>query len=109
MSPAHPVAGQTVTFSVSASDPDAPIDPGGCGTHHAFGDERYGTTCSPSCAAPDPSATYQPVAGRLDETFTHAYVAPGTYTAVFDYHSGGECTGNPYSSSGEARISVTVS
>lgn len=109
LSPAHPAAGDTVTFTVTASDPDAPIDAGGCGRHHAFGDERTGTTCSPSCAAPDPSTTFQPTPGRVEETFTHVYSAPGTYTAVFDYHSGGECSGNPYASSGEAKLSVIVS
>ncbi|GAC1517625.1 MAG: hypothetical protein NVS1B12_04360 [Acidimicrobiales bacterium] len=108
-SPAYPAAGDTVTFSVTAADPDAPIDAGGCGRHHVFGDERSGTTCAPSCAAPDPSATFQPTPGRVDETFTHVYAAPGTYTAVFDYHSGGECSGDPYASSGEARVIVIVS
>lgn len=108
-SPAHPAVGETVTFSVTASDPDAAIDPGGCGRHHAFGDEHSGTTCAPSCASPDPATTFQPVPGRVQETFTHAYAAAGTFTAVFDYHSGGECTGDPYASSGEATITVTVS
>jgi hypothetical protein len=100
--------GKPVTFEVTATDPDAKIDTVSCGRWHVFGDERSGSRCSASCIAPDPATVYEPTAGREQDSFTHTYLAPGSYRATFAYHSGQDCSGNPYADDGQGGITITV-
>ncbi|MHB8665032.1 MAG: hypothetical protein ACYDH6_20330 [Acidimicrobiales bacterium] len=97
-----------MTFTVTATDPDAKIDSASCGRWHMFGDEHSGSRCATSCAAPDPTTVYEPMPGREQDAFTHTYAAPGTYTATFAYHSGGDCSGNPYGDEGQGTATITV-
>ena len=42
------------------------------------------------------------------ETVSHAYAKPGTYTATFSFQSGDMCQDNPYSSRGSGSVQITV-
>ena len=100
-SPSNPTVGETVTFRLKASDPDAAIDAEGCQQPRAtFGDEQEGSaSCLALCQKENPS----PEATTLGRTFTHAYAKPGTYTAVLTADS---CA--PKASHGEVRLQITV-
>ena len=108
ISPAHPAAGQDVTFTVTAVDPDAVVIDDHCYTSHVFGDEKGVTGCVMDCSAPDPSMVYVPAPGQLTQQFTHAYAKPGSYTAHFTYVSGIPCSENPYGDTTTGTVTVTV-
>lgn len=118
-SPARPAVGQTVTFVLTASDPDAPVE-GGLASI-SFGDgpaiqadpgpgecKRYGLWTLPT-----------PRPGRWEHVYTHAYQRAGTYQAVFGQSSGTPdlpgCVdqqrglGDPWASTASVRASITVS
>jgi hypothetical protein len=100
-SPINPKPGETVTFHLKASDPDAAIDADGCQQPRAaYGDEQDGAvSCLALCQKDNPS----PESTTLSRTFTHAYAKPGTYTAVFTADS---CA--PKSSHGEVKLQINV-
>lgn len=102
--------GQPVTFSVTASDPDAPIVDGQCeaGIRARFGDESLTSGCRTSCAAPAQQQEYAKEPGKFATQFTHTYTKAGTYTAVFTARSGRDCDQNPYASTGEVAVEVVV-
>lgn len=105
--PVDPHPGQLVTFTETATDPDAIIVPTTCDTQDNYGDAPW-AGCSYSCLAPDPSTAYQPTPGHLQLTFTHVYATAGTYKASFHLVSGEGCSGTPYASGGTAEVTVTV-
>lgn len=99
--PSRAAVGETVTFTMTASDPDAAIDTNGCQQPLAdYGDEGEGTVqCMSLCRRDD----FPPAATTLTKTFTHAYAKPGTYTARF---SVGSCA--PKASQASVELQVTV-
>jgi hypothetical protein len=100
-SPINPKPGETVTFSLKASDPDAAIDADGCQQPTAgFGDQADQSVHCMSICSRD---TFPPEASTLGRTFTHAYAKPGTYTATFTADS---CA--PKASHGEVQVQITV-
>ena len=100
-SPSNPKVGETVTFYLKASDPDAAIDANGCQQPKAaFGDETEGSvSCLSLCQKENPP----PESTTLGRTFTHAYAKPGTYTAVLTADS---CA--PKASHGQVELQITV-
>ena len=103
--------GERITFSVTATDPDAVVKPPGtCRTFHWFGDEEARPAgCNVSCAHQDQYDEIPPTPGELTETFTHVYGRPGTFDATFHYGSDRPChEGFRYGSEGEATVTVTV-
>jgi hypothetical protein len=100
-SPSHPKVGETVTFSLKASDPDAAMDADGCQQPTAgFGDEAdQSVRCMSICSR----ESFPPEATAVGRTFTHAYAKPGTYTATFTADS---CA--PKASHGEATLQIVV-
>ncbi|MEY2566185.1 MAG: hypothetical protein QOE35_714 [Actinomycetota bacterium] len=100
-SPSHPKVGETVTFSLKASDPDAAMDADGCQQPTAgFGDEAdQSVRCMSICSR----ESFPPQATAVGRTFTHAYAKPGTYTATFTADS---CA--PKASHGEATLEIVV-
>lgn len=110
-SPAHPMPGQAVTFSVFLDDPDdlnLQIDAA------YFGDEAGGSTTQPSAQAstarpgcPQPRGFWPPPApgphGHTTQQLTYAYPAPGSYQVHFTASSGqpkDPCTlADPYANS----------
>ncbi|HZN13947.1 MAG TPA: hypothetical protein VFB78_06760 [Acidimicrobiales bacterium] len=116
--PAHPVAGQEVTFTVKVVDPDAtPIR--SCGD--AYDDQptfaAVGCVHTMECAA-NYGAWDVPPKQRGEATFTykHAFVSAGEHTAEFHAESlegsksAGQCAAkpNPYASVGSQTVKVTV-
>jgi hypothetical protein len=100
-SPSNPKAGETVTFHLKASDPDAAMDAEGCQQPRAaYGDETEGSvSCLALCQKENPT----PEPTTIGRTFTHAYAKPGTYTATFTADS---CA--PKASHGEVQLQITV-
>jgi hypothetical protein len=100
-SPSNPKPGETVTFTLKASDPDAAIDADGCQQPRAaYGDEQDGAvSCLSLCQKDNPT----PESTTLGRTFTHAYAKPGTYTATFTADS---CA--PKASHGEVKLQINV-
>jgi hypothetical protein len=111
--PAHPYAGQTVTFTLYAVDPDTRllVDCGGGGQD--YGDGTPVVACEPSCAAPgygpvpefgpwDPPA---PEPTDTTVTLTHRYTRAGTIHATF--HADGDDCG-PRPSTATATVTMTV-
>jgi hypothetical protein len=100
-SPSNPKVGETVTFHLKASDPDAAMDANGCQQPRAaYGDETEGAvSCLSICQKENPT----PESTTIGRTFTHAYAKPGTYTATFTADS---CA--PKASHGEVRLQITV-
>jgi hypothetical protein len=107
--PLPAAAGQPVTFTVTASDPDAPVVEGQCeaGIKAVFGDEDATSSCTTSCAAPA-ATEHRKEPGKLATRYTHTYAEPGTYTAVFTARSGRDCDDNPYASPGKVVVEVAV-
>ena len=100
-SPSNPKVGETVTFHLKASDPDAAMDAEGCQQPRAaYGDETEGAvSCLALCHKENPT----PESTTIGRTFTHAYAKPGTYTATFTVDS---CA--PKSSHGEVQLQISV-
>jgi len=110
--PASPSAGQTVTFHITASDPDAsPVVV--CGTF--FGDGAD-IVCDPGPkvnpgTCPKQYGPWTPPArqqGALDTTVQHTYQKAGTYEASFQVNSAQEACNNPYASSTVVKVTVVV-
>ena len=110
--PASPSAGQTVTFHITASDPDAsPVVV--CGTF--FGDGAD-IVCDPGPkvnpgTCPKQYGPWTPPArqqGALDTTVRHTYQKAGTYDASFQVNSAQEACNNPYASSTVVKVTVVV-
>ena len=103
--------GDTVTFHVSADDPDGRIDsPTGCGYAVGFGDGSGGGGCAhtPSCSARyGPWSPPPPAGGSTSGSFSHVYDAPGRYTFDIRLNLNGSCY-DPYRSQGSATVSVEV-
>ena len=108
-SPSQPVAGQPVTFHITASDPDAYIG------HHGvdFGDAMT-AMLAPAAYCDARYGPWTPPAPHPDrETFDeqHVYSAPGTYTMTAvawseNYILG--CTDGPYDSTAHSAVEVVV-
>ena len=107
--PATPKAGDTVTFTLHATDPDSFIPSGGFCGGASYGDGEA-SKCGPSCAGTGPQfGPWDPPPARPgDSTFTvsHAYAKPGSYTAIFSI-TADQC--GPRSSDASASIRVQVS
>ena len=107
--PATPKAGDTVTFTLHATDPDSFIASGGFCGGASYGDGEA-SKCGPSCAGTGPQfGPWDPPPARPgDSTFTvsHAYAKAGSYTANFSI-TADQC--GPRSSDASASISVQVS
>jgi len=112
-SPSSPKAGDTVTFTVIASDADArPATP--CRVEYDYGDgtREDPVVCStPACLAMYGPWTPEPKPGRVERTYDHVYQQPGTYTVTFSYSSAAYCadTIDPYRSDGSRSVTVTIS
>jgi hypothetical protein len=107
--PATPKAGDTVAFTLHATDPDSFIPSGGFCGGASYGDGEA-SKCGPSCAGTGPQfGPWDPPPARPgDSTFTvsHAYAKPGSYTANFSI-TADQC--GPRSSDASASIRVQVS
>ena len=128
--PAAPRAGETVTFYVTATDPDARFfntvcylfsdngaGPAGCGTAHNdgmtnFNPPTYDPYCGPKYGPWTPPARpgRESLGSPEGSGVTHVYSTPGTYTATFRFDS--EATtcrfAGPYASHGEGTVTVVV-
>jgi hypothetical protein len=108
VSPSRPKAGQEVTFTVVANDPDATIDRECVGGHYGDGLSDPKSCSSAICFAQHGTWTPPPKrSDRLQMTFRHVYSAAGTYEAAFPFLSSGEC-GNPFDSRSDGLVNVTV-
>lgn len=126
VSPERPRPGETVTFRVVATDPDAPFE-SPCPAA-AFGDGRRTNACPPGLGfrglAECPMDGYGPwtppsrQAGRIEHVFRHAYDNEGTYDVALTLRSrrlglpiqngeGGPCT-DPYGDEGTVTTRVVV-
>lgn len=118
-SPQKPVVGQPVTFTLTASDPDAPA-PGGSSSL-SFGDGSAlvaDAAPPPACDRYGPWSVPAPEAGRWVRTYTHIYQATGTYTAAFSETSmtpglpgcvdAQRALGDPWASALTIRTPITV-
>jgi hypothetical protein len=107
--PATPRPGDTVTFTLHATDPDSFIPSGGFCGGEAFGDGAS-SGCGPSCAGAGPQfGPWDPPAARPgDATFavSHTYTQAGSYTADFSV-TADQC--GPRPSDASASIPVQVS
>ena len=121
--PAHPRAGDTVTFFVTATDPDASQFPRMCSQ---FGDTqgacisgiRYGggpdgdPYCGPMYGPWDPPRRpgQESLGNPSGSGVNHAYGNPGTYTVKFSFQSAATFCGyaGPYASDGSGIVQVTV-
>jgi hypothetical protein len=107
--PATPTAGETVTFTVHASDPDSFIDPGGFCGQISFG-EGNTTACTVACAPTGPQygpwAPPPPKPGDATFTFTHTYPRAGTYTASFSL-TAEQCGPRPSPASTSITLHIT--
>jgi serine/threonine protein kinase len=121
-SPAHPVAGQQVTFVVAVDDPDdghnLSIDGeyfgdrvGAAGSASRAGAVSTGAGCqTPHGTWPSPKSGGP---GHLDRSITNTYANPGTYQVHFTASSGQDVSPcfppDPYASMGQsATQTVTV-
>jgi hypothetical protein len=100
-----PDAGQAVTATITATDPDAELD-GPCAALVAW-------EGSEACGGPDGApGTRQPtpaeVPGRVATTRTHTYAAPGSFSVVASSTSGPCCVGHPYASTASNTFLVEV-
>ena len=100
-SPARVPVNEPVTFTMTASDPDAAIDTSGCQQPRAsYGDEGEETV---QCMSLCQRESFPPEATTLTRPFTHTYATPGTYTARF---SVGSCA--PKASQAQVELQITV-
>lgn len=110
--PVSAKVGQSVTFTVVATDPDAPVFEDQCfggDPEVDFGDGGPQARCTVACDAPIRDRKTAPEAGALKKALTHMYSKAGTYTATFTYRSGSACDrDNPYASTGSVSMTVTV-
>lgn len=121
VAPSNPRPGDVVTFTVVASDPDAP----GLGTGLAsqdFGDgHKQALVVDPGpCDWFGPWTPPLPQTGQRITTYAHTYPSAGTFVARFTTNSGSPdggplCqdqtshrAGDPFASHGEGVVSVTV-
>lgn len=102
--PDEPVAGEPITFTVRATDPDA--RPKCC--DHAIHDGEAMVTLR-QCLRPK-YGRWEPPAkkgGTRTDTLTRTFDEPGSYAITFSGRSGGGCP-NPYSSSAAVTITFVV-
>jgi len=104
--------GLTVTFTLRVVDPDASPIIVGDGTCNPpdFGDVGR-SRCTPTCPPPGygPWATPARQRGDRTVTYTHTYASSGSYTAHFWFASAGNpCPKNPYASTVDQPVPVTV-
>lgn len=117
ISPIQPRAGQPVTFTITAVDPDAaPVvagdeGPGACNPP-GYGDDPVGR-CIAGCLAPEMYGPWTPPPRQRGERkvmYSHTYARAGDYNAMFYFRSGnGPCGYDPYSNDGDTPITVHVS
>lgn len=113
-SPSAPRAGDTVTFSVVVTDPDAQIQHP-CDVFVSFG---AGDDAPPACASSrfceEGYGAWSPPErkpDRREDSYTHVYEEAGTYLATFQYVSWSAstvCEPDPYSSNARGQIEITV-
>jgi hypothetical protein len=120
-SPAEPHPGDVVTFTVTATDPDASHFPemcenfgegtkGGCISGVALDSDPY---CGPMFGPWDPPARKlgnESLGNPPGAGVTHAYASPGTYAVTFSFGSAATFCGyaGPYASRGSGTVSVMV-
>jgi hypothetical protein len=112
--PANPKAGDTVTFHITANDPDdGPL--GICSTSYGDG---ANVVCDPielmdpDHHCPKQYGPWTPPArkqGAMDTHDVHTYNNAGTYNVSFDTHSGSYCSSDPYASRANLTATVVVS
>lgn len=105
--PSSPVAGDTVTFTVSYSDPDTSVAP--CGEVHTGTPMNSGCSvdykaCATRYGAWDPPSK-QPGSNTL--TYSVYYKSTGSYTFSVDYAIGTPCY-DPYQSNAAGSVTVVV-
>lgn len=111
VSPAAPKAGQTVTFTLRAVDPDSHfvLDGIWCdNSGYSFGDNSPGHACAVSCAAVNEYGPWDPPPpqpGDLTFTMQHTYNTAGTFHAQFGVTA--EACG-PRTSTASATATVTI-
>jgi inhibitor of cysteine peptidase len=121
VAPSHPRPGDVVTFTVVASDADAPGQGIGL-VSQDFGDgHKQALVIDPGpCDWFGPWTPPAPQAGQRIATYTHTYPSAGSFVARFTANSGSPdgspvCqdptsgrSGDPFASHGEGAIGVTV-
>ena len=108
-SPAKPVVGDTVTFTVTISDPNTSVYTCGHVTFGAGGPDQNCESVSASC--PTRYGPWDPPAKRPDSVttgYTYRYDKPGNYTFSVTYPVGNPCY-DPYQTQASASQSFTVS
>lgn len=106
--PEHPVAGQEVVFTLVHRDPDSATAP--IVESWSFGEGQSGGGTMAACAPPEkfgPWTPPDPRPGLHTETLRHTYSGPGTFVARFRSVAGA-CGGDPYASTAEGAVTVTV-
>src|SRR5438067_7268354 len=95
-SPQNPKTGETVTFHLTAADPDADVsapDPASCGSSFSanspnWGDRSIREPCGHGDVVCDASPTGPwtppaPKPGQIAQDYTHVYEDPGTFVTSF--------------------------
>jgi hypothetical protein len=100
--PTNPQAGEEVTFDLTLSDEDAPIED--C-VDVSFGDGEGGNSCPITDCATTP-ADVKPEPGKAAKQLRHTYSKAGTYEVTFTGHSG-TCNAT-YGSQGSSSVTITV-
>jgi hypothetical protein len=103
-SPTHPRAGEAVIFQFVEDDPDAPVAYV-CG-FSTFGDGFGGLGCPQRGTRCDPASIYESLHGHAEQTSTHTYAMPGSYSLRFAFRSGDFFGCNPYGE--DASLSFTI-
>ena len=108
-SPAEPLAGQQVTFTVTISDPNTAV--------YTCGQVSYGDgmneTCTASTASPNCRVRYGPwtppsrYADSVSTSFAYTYKTAGTYTVSAKYPVGSSCY-DPYQGSATGSVPLTI-
>lgn len=110
----HARPGEEVTFDVTVHD-DGPVRLGHCVNTQWFGDEEaVSTGCMAACTPSKPPryGPWDPPPPKpmtYREVFKHVYEKPGTYVATFAYNRASDCSSDPYRSTGQSQVEVTVS
>lgn len=101
--------GSTVSFLVTATDPDQKIDRN-C-IKVSYGDSKSEPAVCIHYVCLEPFGPWLPPdkeSDRLTRVFKHVFLKPGTYEVSFTFRSKSEACDHPYASLGSAKVQVTV-
>ena len=100
-------AGETVHFTITASDPDRQFqnDCASDGVSAEYGDDSGGDVHCAMCTNSVPDGP-----GKIERTRDHTYAKPGKYAVKFTIHSGASCgNSDPRDSTATLTLGIAVS